>query len=497
VEGTRPEVASEIQRARQLTRQQLGASLGNKASDAFCVAVAATRAAGLETLGFAEVGAAPAAAATSNVLPAVVEFAPPPAAAERLPRHVSPEAAEALRSALEGAVAGAPASETSLAALLRHAGVKAARDEFYLTVGPIRDHVERAASAVSAPTAATERIGIAAAPVQACWLNRTVRATADPLILSDVASDPSVERIDLPRRLMPDAVETDVVLEAVAALRGEGGPTGSGVTVGVIDSEVALGHPALLGRVIHRRNYTQEPFGTPGSHGTAVAGIVAARSADYEGIAPDAMIYSYKVLAEVPSLNSTDFEGALAIQHALEDGIRVVNCSWRAPGPNNGTSREVRACNEAWGLGMTIVKSAGNAGPGAQTVTTPADADGVIAVGATDQAGRTISDYSSRGPTGHGLPRPHLVAPGGSDTVGLVGLSVTGGVTDIGQGTSYAAPHVAGLIALLIEREPELLPDDQRERLIAACDPLPGVDESAQGAGLIDPGALLAASTRP
>ena len=50
------------------------------------------------------------------------------------------------------------------------------------------------------------------------------------------------------------------------------------MTVAVIDSEAALTHPALRDRVIHRRNYTREPWGTPDSHGTAVAGIIGADS---------------------------------------------------------------------------------------------------------------------------------------------------------------------------------------------------------------------------
>jgi serine protease AprX len=59
-----------------------------------------------------------------------------------------------------------------------------------------------------------------------------------------------------------------------------------------------------------------------------------------------------------------------------------------------------------------------------------------------------------------------------------------------GSGTSFAAPHVAGLIALLLEREPHLRPDQQRDRIIATCQSLSGVDVVAQGAGLVHPTSL-------
>jgi serine protease AprX len=115
----------------------------------------------------------------------------------------------------------------------------------------------------------------------------------------------------------------------------------------------------------------------------------------------------------------------------------------------------------------------------------------VIAVGATDRLGGEIASYSSRGPTADGRHRPHLVAPGGTFDEGLFSATDHGGFADVGAGTSYAAPHIAGLVALLLEQDPELMPDQQRERLLAACAALDGVDEDSQGAGLVSPETLL------
>ncbi|MBN1609258.1 MAG: S8 family serine peptidase [Polyangiaceae bacterium] len=481
-----------VEYARRATRERLGSALERKASDAFCVAVISesqvSGGGGASTGGFGAFrlsyrleelakGHVPSARGAIGTVGAVVEFSTPR----------EEELAERIRERVERTSEEQGVTE-SLTPAVRQAGIEAAREQFYQSIGTIRDHIERSTTALAPRGEAT---GVTTGPVQACWLNHTVRADSDATVLADIASDSAVQRIDVPRQLQAETVTHNVILDAVASVRAAQSLTGAGVTVGVIDSEVADGHPALKDRVIHRRNYTREPFNVPDSHGTAVAGFVGANSDAFTGVAPDVTIYNYKVLATVSGLNSDDFGGTLAIQHALEDGIRVINCSWRA-GPNgDGTSREARACDTAWRLGLTIVKSAGNEGPAAATLTTPADAEGVIAVGATDQAGAVIADYSSRGPTTDGRHRPHLVAPGGTLAQGLIGLTVGGGVGDVGAGTSYAAPHVTGLLALLLQRHPTLTPDQQRQKLLAACSPLAGAVVDEQGQGLIDPASLL------
>jgi len=316
-----------------------------------------------------------------------------------------------------------------------------------------------------------------------CWLNRSIKTWLNPLALAEVASAPEIARIDIPRRLEPDVYRTGVTVDA-PGFRARTGSTGKGIVIAVIDSEVAIDHPALAGRVIHRQNFTKEPWGTPDSHGTAIAGIAAAAGPEILGMAPEARVYNYKVLATQPWLHGDEFDGAHALEKALEDGAQVANCSWGVGLAGDGSSREARACDLAWSLGLTIVKSAGNRGPFAGSLTSPADADGVIVVGATDQEGTAVQEYSSRGPAANSrIPRPHLVAPGGIPWDGLWSCYSKGGFGDCGYGTSYAAAHVSGILALLLEADPQRSPEDLREVLLQHCTPLSG-NPDHEGAGL-------------
>jgi serine protease AprX len=367
--------------------------------------------------------------------------------------------------------------------VVRRAQIRSVREEFLKQAGPLWGEIERSTRGL-APAALEASWLQSASTAEVCWLNRTLRAWTDPRLLVEVAGDKKIRLLDLPRRLHAEVHETATVVGA-PYYRSTKGATGKDVILAVIDSEVDLRHPGLKDRVVHKHNFTREPWGTPGDHGTAVAGIAASSDATFTGMAPEATIYNYKVIATNRELNSDDFGGALAIQQALEDGAHVANCSWGAGTVTEEVSREARACDQAWALGLVVVKSAGNQGPGRSTVTRPAEASGIIVVGATDHSGVSIQDYSSRGPLPSGIHRPHLVAPGGSDSRGIFSCQVGGGYGDCGMGTSYAAPHVSGLVAQLLDENPDLTPAQVRSKLLATCASLGGYDQNMQGDGLV------------
>lgn len=489
-----------IKNARARVENALGEKLASKATDAFCLAF------GRPAPSFSVMEAATAAAAPSSV---VLEFTTQSQVSAEVNRAVEElrksKAWTSVRNALKKVemasvtrgvvteVMEAGRSEPEIlpvhaARLLRHVKILSLRDNFFKVSGSITDNIERGARGFLRAGAESLAVPQARSAItQVCWLNRTVRSWADPRALAEVVSDDSVESVDLPRRLVP---EINVSAGTVGApqFRKKFKRTGKGIIVAVIDGEVSLNHPALKGRVVHRQNFTDETWGHPNSHGTAVAGIIASNDSNFTGMATEATIYSYKVLATDPALTGDDFDGSLAIQQALEDGAHIANCSWGNGPAGNGTSREARACDSAWEAGLTIVKSAGNNGPGPHSLTTPADADGVIVVGATDRQGGAVQDYSSRGPAGT-KQRPHMIAPGGIlGGAGITSCLVGGGFGDVGVGTSFAAPHVSGILALLLERDPNLMPDQLRDILLNACAPLDQIDVETQGSGLVSLG---------
>ncbi|MCV2489180.1 S8 family serine peptidase [Geodermatophilus sp. YIM 151500] len=469
----------EVRAARADLRDALGSRIAEKASDEYCLAVARrVRTGGTESLGLTRTPGT-AAAAT------VVEFQEAPVPV--LPRLTELPGWSGQRAAVETLVPGDPTgAPVRLRTAVRQKLVEDARTAGYRSMGEVYQEIERLSGGMLRPQ--PEVLGdpqIPTAVNQVCWLNRTVRTFAPPEALAEVAAADAVTALDLPRRLRADAdVPNHRCIGLPAYQQQHPGLTGRGVTVAVIDGEVALAHPALARRVVQRRNYTTEAWGNPSPHGTAVAGIVGAADPADAGIAPEVLVTSYKVLATAPAGNADDFGGAVAIQQALEDGADVANCSWGAGPAGNGTSREARAADNAWRLGLVVVKSAGNRGPGAGTMTTPADAAGILVVGATALDGERVEDYSSRGPAG-GKPGPDVVAPGGGDLARIRCCLVGGGFGDAGVGTSYAAPHVASIAALFLQQDPDLVPDQIRDRLRATARPLPGMAPAAQGAGLV------------
>ncbi|MEU6868142.1 S8 family serine peptidase [Streptomyces sp. NPDC046876] len=451
----------DLQIARREVRAELGRSLEAKATDAFCISFHIRRRhpapAFQETMGLPE----PVAPPTSRI-PSILGFK------------------DAL---ISGPSVGVEAEWMVRPA--REVLIKEARERAYASMASVYAEVDRQSH--SSISSLPEELRSSAAPItELCWLNRTIRTWGEPEVIAEVAGDEAVAHVDVARRIMPDASQPNhVAIGHPAPDWVASDATGHGVIVAVIDSEVRVDHPAFQRRIAPRFNYTAEPWGTPDAHGTAVAGIIGANHPDCMGLAPEVAIYNYKVMTTNRQLNGFNFEGAHALQTAVEDGADVINCSWgTGPVPTDGLSDEAKAVANAAGFGVCVVKSAGNRGPGTGSLTSPAEAVEAIVVGASNVDGTAVEIYSSRGPAG-GRKGPDTVAPGGSSEKTILCCLPNGGFGNAGFGTSYAASHATGVLALLCQAAPSMSLQDLRDIITSGSVLLDGFGPEAQGSGLL------------
>ncbi len=221
------------------------------------------------------------------------------------------------------------------------------------------------------------------------------------------------------------------------------------------------------------------------SHGTRVAGIAAAvtdNGVGIAGVAPEAALMCLRAGVTLESdltfLEEDDL--AAAILYAVENGAHVINMSWGGPESAFLIHDAVRY---AAASGLVLVSSAGNSGEFGLSY--PAAMDETIAVGATAPQDR-IAGFSSRG-----VPLD-LVAPGAGTLTTWPGHAYRHA-----SGTSFAAPHISGLAALILSRRPELTAEQVRSLLVASVIDLgPNGWDSSGGAGRIDAAILLEKLTR-
>jgi subtilisin family serine protease len=250
---------------------------------------------------------------------------------------------------------------------------------------------------------------------------------------------------------------------------------GAGVLIGVVDSGVDATHPDLAGKIDAQADCTggtcrEGPARDKVGHGTAVAGIAAAatdNTVGIAGVAPDAHLVVAKALGDDGIGVTEDINRA--IQWVVDKGARIVNLSLGEPDLNivSRVGTPLRPGIEyAWSRGAIPVLAAGNyedlnsAGESANYGNLHA-----LVVGATDAKGQVASYSTSLGDAMWGL-----VAPGGNgDGPGADVLSpLPGGRYEWVAGTSMAAPHASGVLALLLAQG--LSPQVAVDRLLANLD---------------------------
>ena len=252
----------------------------------------------------------------------------------------------------------------------------------------------------------------------------------------------------------------------------------SAVTVAVIDSGVNAGHPDLAGRVLPGYDFANDDADASDDvfHGTQVAGIIAAAGDNGEGTA--GLCWSCNIMP-VKVLNSqgagSDEWVAKGIRWAVDQGARIINLSLGGPKESQIIREAVLYATEK---NVLVVAAAGNEADEGNPVDYPAAYDEVIAVGATDQ-----NDQHAYFSQVH--PYVDLAAPGWN----VATTGVEGNLSGYGaaSGTSFSAPYVAGLAALLLSVNPGLDVNGLKSLLIDNADDIgqPGVDWQF-GAGRIN-----------
>ena len=313
---------------------------------------------------------------------------------------------------------------------------------------------------------------------------------------------------------------SDVFLQQTGAARlASAGDTGQGVTVAVLDTGIDS-LPDFSGRLIGGVDLTSanNPFQDSYGHGTFIAGLIAGDGASsngqYSGEAPGAKLVSIKVAGATGQTDLVTLILGLqwAIAHQSQYGIKVLNISLGfQPTESTVINPLDMAVQAAWASGITVVVSAGNAGPFNGTILSPGDDPLVITVGALDDmaspsaAGDEMTTFSSAGPTSpDGWEKPDLVTSGRS-VVSLAAPGSTiydnypsariGTANFVGSGTSFSAAITSGAAALVLADNPGLTPDQVKARLLGTTSAGPVGNPFVDGHGALN--AYAAATSGP
>ena len=318
------------------------------------------------------------------------------------------------------------------------------------------------------------------------WVLNGLSVTATGDVVTALASLPEV-RIILPNSEISappvpatgSTPEVNISLVNAPAL-WDLGYRGQGVLVASLDTGVDLNHPDLTTKWRGGTNSWFDPYGenaTPvdvagnsSGHGTGTMGIIVGGDAGGTaiGVAPDAQWIAAKIFNNQGSATTAAIHAAY--QWVLDpdndpnsdDAPDIVNNSWtfQAPGCDLQFQADLQALRAS---GILPIFSAGNAGPGVGSSVSPPNNPEAFAVGAVDNNDQ-IYNSGSRGPSSCGEPQntfPEMVAPGvnvrSSDRFGLYQNAT---------GTSLAAPHAAGGLALLLSFDPALTVEEQENALI-------------------------------
>ncbi len=273
-------------------------------------------------------------------------------------------------------------------------------------------------------------------------------------------------------------------------------------------------YDAITNEVTTYKNTNGSQIADPSGHGSHVASI-AVSSKDFEGsyngIAPGANIIPVTALNDFGQGSYADVIRGIdwIVANHNKHGIDIINMSLSAPARSHYWEDPLnQAVMAAWEAGIVVVASAGNTGPAAQTIGVPGNVPYVITVGAmtdnytpADGSDDRLATFSATGPTYEGFVKPEIVAPGGhmlglmqkSSELAMVFPQYHDGTKYFEMsGTSQSTAVVSGVVALALQMEPGLTPDQVKCKVISAARPAVKPDGTLaysvfqQGAGMVN-----------
>jgi serine protease AprX len=281
-------------------------------------------------------------------------------------------------------------------------------------------------------------------------------------------------------------------------------------TIAIVDSGIDASRPEFAGRLVANVNLSSLPGNSPGDgrgHGTFVAGIAAGGLTGKSGAASRAKIVSLDVMDDNGMARTSDVIAAAdwILANKTKYGIRVANFSLHSSAANSFMYDPLdKAVERLWFSNVVVVAASGNYGnpdrPSGVPFA-PGSDPFVITVGASD-IGTSVWTYddvaapwSAYGYTLDGFAKPDLVAPG-RYIVGPVPATATlyserpGHVVEPGymelSGTSFSAPMVSGIAALILGRHPEYTPDQVKGALMRGAKALPLAANLSVGVGEVN-----------
>lgn len=294
------------------------------------------------------------------------------------------------------------------------------------------------------------------------------------------------------------------------------GLTGKNIGIAILDTGIAGvdDFTKPYNRIIGFKDFVnnqKDPYDDNG-HGTHVAGIAAGNglrsNGQYCGIACESDIIGVKILDKEGKGNTSKVLAGVQwiVDNKDKYNIRIANLSIGSPG-SSSLDPLVKAVNAAWDCGIIMTIAAGNNGPKVSSITSPGISKKVITVGSSDDTqsvtiwGTSQKNFSGRGPTVECVVKPDIIAPGASIISCLSPTAYIDSISDEPlktvdkyylelSGTSMSTPIVSGAIALLLQKYPDLKPNDVKYMLRYSTIDL-GYPKNQQGWGLIDIGKLI------